>query len=94
MTKAADAKIPTRADTTQGARTPIKWDTTNLRSSYANFCNDIPHVRHICSTSSDSGLGCDGGKLCCDIIACCLGSQVCAGLVGAISQVVDEAEVA
>jgi hypothetical protein len=23
----------------QGARTPVKWDTTNLRSSYANFCN-------------------------------------------------------
>lgn len=31
-----EAPSPTLAE---GARTPIKWDTTNLRSSYANFCN-------------------------------------------------------
>lgn len=23
----------------QGARTPVKWDTSGLKSSYANFCN-------------------------------------------------------
>lgn len=40
MTKSAESKKPvTDTETSQGARTPIKWDTTKLTSSYSNFCN-------------------------------------------------------
>lgn len=42
MPKPSDQKPPTPPDaqTSPGARTPpVKWDTTNLKSSYANFCN-------------------------------------------------------
>lgn len=40
MTKSTEAKKPAETDTApHGDRTPIKWDTTNLKSSYANFCN-------------------------------------------------------
>lgn len=41
MAKAADQKSPaaTAAGAVQQGRPAVKWDTTNLRSSYANFCN-------------------------------------------------------
>lgn len=35
----ATAEQTNATEQTQGARTPIKWDTANLKSSYANFCN-------------------------------------------------------
>jgi hypothetical protein len=37
MASATDKK--TTADASRGATTPIKWETANLQSSYANFCN-------------------------------------------------------
>src|SRR6266536_5920797 len=37
MAKATETK-PSPPETQQ-ARPNVKWDTTNLRSSYANFCN-------------------------------------------------------
>ena len=41
MAKPNDQKPanPPNAQTPPGARTPINWDNTNLKSSYANFCN-------------------------------------------------------
>lgn len=39
MSKTAEAKKSSDANAPQGARTPIKWDTADLKSSYANFCN-------------------------------------------------------
>lgn len=42
MAKSAEQKVTetqTHSQAQPGARTPIKWDTTNLKSSYANFCN-------------------------------------------------------
>ena len=41
MPKSNDQKPSTSPDaqTSPGARTPVKWDTMNLKSSYANFCN-------------------------------------------------------
>lgn len=39
MTKTTEPKQPNDTSVSQGARTPIKWDTTKLTSSYANFCN-------------------------------------------------------
>jgi hypothetical protein len=46
MAKAAEQKAngtetaaTVAAGVTKGAATPIKWATTNLQSSYANFCN-------------------------------------------------------
>ena len=40
MSKPTEVNKPKQTDASQqGARTPIKWDTTNLKSSYANFCN-------------------------------------------------------
>jgi hypothetical protein len=39
MTKSTEAKKPNDAPAAPGAPTPIKWDTTKLVSSYANFCN-------------------------------------------------------
>jgi hypothetical protein len=37
MAAATDKKTVTEAP--KGAQTPVKWATTNLQSSYANFCN-------------------------------------------------------
>ena len=39
MTKGTEAKKTQEAEATHGVRTPIKWDTSKLVSSYANFCN-------------------------------------------------------
>lgn len=39
MTKSTEARKPNEASAAPGAPTPIKWDTSNLKSSYANFCN-------------------------------------------------------
>ena len=46
MAKAADQKangtetaVAAAPGVTKGAPTPIKWSTTNMQSSYANFCN-------------------------------------------------------
>lgn len=39
MTKTTEAKKPNDTAAAPGAPTPIKWDTTKLVSSYANFCN-------------------------------------------------------
>ena len=39
MAKASDQKTPTPPSGVQQGRPAVKWDTTNLRSSYANFCN-------------------------------------------------------
>jgi hypothetical protein len=40
MAKAADPKNTTTPPAgVQQERPAVKWDTTNLRSSYANFCN-------------------------------------------------------
>ena len=39
MAKPAEPKAsPPQSDAQQG-RPAVKWDTTNLRSSYSNFCN-------------------------------------------------------
>jgi hypothetical protein len=38
MAKSAEQK-PTNTSRVQQGRPVVKWDTTNLRSSYANFCN-------------------------------------------------------
>jgi Protein of unknown function (DUF3467) len=38
MATNADKKPPNGTETKVGG-TPIKWTTTNLQSSYANFCN-------------------------------------------------------
>jgi len=37
MAAATDKKIVN--DVTKNASTPVKWATTNLQSSYSNFCN-------------------------------------------------------
>ncbi len=39
MAKPNDPKKPPEANVQQTQRAAVKWDTTNLRSSYANFCN-------------------------------------------------------
>jgi Protein of unknown function (DUF3467) len=39
MAKAADQKGSSSPASPQQGRTQVRWDTTNLRSSYANFCN-------------------------------------------------------
>lgn len=39
MTKATEAKQPSETGAQPDGRTPIKWDTSKLTSSYANFCN-------------------------------------------------------
>jgi hypothetical protein len=38
MTKTSEAKTTTETPA-RDTRSPIKWDTTRLKSSYANFCN-------------------------------------------------------
>jgi hypothetical protein len=37
MASATEKKVV--SEVPKGASTPLKWTTTNLRSSYANFCN-------------------------------------------------------
>ena len=39
MAKAADQKSTTPSSGVQQGRPTVKWDTTDLRSSYSNFCN-------------------------------------------------------
>jgi hypothetical protein len=39
MAKPNEPKKTQDASPAQGRVPPVKWDTTNLRSSYANFCN-------------------------------------------------------
>jgi hypothetical protein len=39
MATANDKKTANNASASKGAATPIKWNTENLKSSYANFCN-------------------------------------------------------
>jgi hypothetical protein len=40
MARATDQKVPAESvQSASGQRPAVKWDTTNLRSSYANFCN-------------------------------------------------------
>lgn len=39
MNKATEAKQPNETGAQPDGRTPIKWDTSKLTSSYANFCN-------------------------------------------------------
>jgi hypothetical protein len=39
MAKPTETKKTQESPAAQGARPTVKWDTTNLHSSYANFCN-------------------------------------------------------
>jgi hypothetical protein len=39
MATGNDKKMAQNGSTSKGAATPIKWNTENLKSSYANFCN-------------------------------------------------------
>lgn len=38
-TKPNEPKKPQETGPSAGQRPPVKWDTANLHSSYANFCN-------------------------------------------------------